>query len=50
LFDLQVANEDKVLERHIKKDPLNAQYTFRYIATMMIETIDTGLRGSCCKA
>ena len=44
LIDLQVANGDQLLERHIKEEhPLNTQYTSRYSGTMMIEAIDTCL-------
>jgi len=43
LVDLQVANGDQLLERHIKEHPLHAQYTSRYSAATMVEAIDTRL-------
>ena len=43
LVDLQVANGDTLLEQHIKCSPLNAQYTSKFNATMLIEAIDTWL-------
>ena len=43
LIELQVANGDKLLEQHINEQPLNAQYTSKFSATMMIEAIDTWL-------
>ena len=41
-IELQVANGDQLLERHIE-DPSNAQYTSRFSTTMLIEAIDTWL-------
>ena len=43
LVELQVANGDQLLEQHINSHPLNAQYTSRFSATMLIEAIDTWL-------
>ena len=43
LVELQVTNGDQLLEQHINQHPLNAQYTSRYSATMLIEAIDTWL-------
>ncbi len=43
LVELQVANGDQLLEQHINQHPLNAQYTSRFSATMLIEAIDTWL-------
>ena len=43
LVELQVANGNQLLEQHINSHPLNAQYTSRSSATMLIEAIDTWL-------
>ena len=43
LVNLQVANGDNLLEQHIKQNPSNAQYTFKFCMTMLIEAIDTWL-------
>ena len=36
-------NGDQLLEQHINQNPLNAQYTSRFSASMLIEAIDTWL-------
>uniref|UniRef100_A0A1X7VXB8 Uncharacterized protein n=1 Tax=Amphimedon queenslandica TaxID=400682 RepID=A0A1X7VXB8_AMPQE len=43
IIDLQVANGDKLLEKHIKEQPLNAKYTSKFSATMLFEAINTWL-------
>ena len=43
LIELQVANGDQILEQHINKNPLNAQYTSKFSTTMLIEAIDIWL-------
>ena len=47
LVNLQVANDDHLLEQHIKQNPSNAQYTSKFSVTMLIEAIDTWLERSC---
>ena len=41
LLDLQVANGDLILERHISEGALNAQYTSKFSTVMIIECIDS---------
>ena len=43
LVNLQVANGGNLLEQHIKQNPSNALYTFKFCMTMLIEAIDTWL-------
>ena len=43
LVQLQVMNDDKPLEQHITEGPLNARYTSRFSATVLISSIDTWL-------
>ena len=43
LVELQVTNGDQLLEQHVNQNPLNAQYTSRFSASMLIEAIDTWL-------
>lgn len=43
LIELQIANGDKLLEQHIKQSPANAQYTSKFSANMLLESLDTWL-------
>jgi len=43
LIELQIANGDKLLEHHIKENPANAQYTSKFSANMLLESLDTWL-------
>ena len=38
LLDLQVANGDLILERHISEGALNAQYTSKFSTVMIIDS------------
>ena len=40
LVELQVANGDEALRRHIEEGASNAQYTSKYSAVMLLEAID----------
>ena len=44
LLQLQIANGDNLLDQHIKEQPANAQYTSKFSAAMMIDSIDTWLK------
>ena len=41
LIELLVANGDTLLEKHLRKNPVNAKYTSKFCTVSMIETIDT---------
>ncbi len=44
LLELQITNGDNLLEQHITEQPANAQYTSKFGAAMMIDSIDTWLK------
>ncbi len=50
LVELQVTNGDQLLEQHINQHPLNAQYTSRFSASMLIEAVDTWLERKLLKS
>ena len=41
LIEFLVANGDTLLEKHLRENPANAQYTSKFSTVSMIETIDT---------
>ena len=43
LIALQIANGDGLLEEHLTRGASNAQYTLKFSAVMLLETLDTWL-------
>ena len=43
VIELQIANDDILLEQHIKKNPSNAQYTSKFSINMLLDALYTWL-------
>ena len=50
LTELLVANGDTLLEKHLRENPANAQYTSKFSTVSMIETIDTWVERKLLKS
>ena len=50
LIELQVLNGDELHEKHSSEGPSKAQYTSRFSARVLIETIDIWIKKGLCVA